>query len=52
VGYVPTPQAIKNGGYCTMPATTSMLAAEAGDIMVANTQELLRQAFKEEGAHS
>jgi neutral ceramidase len=52
VGYVPTPQAIKNGGYCTMPATTSMLSAEAGDIMVANTQELLRQAFKEEGAHS
>ena len=44
-GYVPTRDAFRRGGYCTMPAPSSKLAEDAGDRMVAETRRLLGQAF-------
>lgn len=46
-GYVPTLKAFSRGGYETWCAPSSGLAFEAGDMIVAGTRELLKQAFDE-----
>jgi len=45
VGYVPTKDAFRRGGYSTWPADTSKLAEDAGEIIVEATGGLLKQAF-------
>jgi len=45
VGYVPTPQAIRHGGYSAQSSDVTKLVPEAGWTMVATTGELLAQAF-------
>lgn len=45
VGYVPTAEAFKRGGYSTFPAPTSKLAENAGDIIASQTCRLLDDAF-------
>jgi neutral ceramidase len=45
VGYVPTVAAFAGGGYETLPAHTSKLIPEAGEIMVPATRRLLAEAF-------
>jgi hypothetical protein len=44
-GYVPTPEAIRHGGYSATSASHTRLVPEAGWMMVENTQQLLAQAF-------
>lgn len=44
-GYVPTPEAIRHGGYSATSASHTRLVAEAGWMMVESTQQLLAQAF-------
>ncbi len=41
VGYIPTPQAFQRGGYETTFGPSSMLAPEAGDLIVKTVTELL-----------
>ena len=45
VGYVPTRDAFRRGGYSVWPAETSKLAEDAGDIIVGETASLLTQAL-------
>ena len=45
VGYVPIAEAFPRGGYSTWPAVTSLLAPEAGGIIVETTRQLLQQVF-------
>lgn len=45
VGYLPTPEAFKRGGYETWPANTSKLVPEAGATIVEATTGLLGQVF-------
>ncbi|GEM_PF-1132890 len=45
IGYVPTPQAIKHGGYSAQSSWVTKLAPEAGWSIVKATGELLDQAF-------
>jgi hypothetical protein len=47
-GYVPTPEAIRHGGYSATSASHTRLVAEAGWMMVENTHQLLAQAFVED----
>ena len=47
VGYVPTRQAFKEGGYEVMTARTSHLAPETGQMMVGAALALLEQLFQE-----
>jgi len=44
-GYVPTPEAIRHGGYSATAASHTRLVPEAGWMMVETTRELLAQAF-------
>jgi neutral ceramidase len=44
-GYVPTPEAIRHGGYSATSASHTRLVAEAGWMMVEHTRKLLAQAF-------
>jgi neutral ceramidase len=44
-GYVPTPEAIRHGGYSATSASHTRLIPEGGWIMVEATRELLAQAF-------
>ncbi len=46
VGYVPTPEAIRHGGYGAMPTTYTRLIPEAGWLMVEKTHQLLAQAWR------
>jgi hypothetical protein len=46
-GYVPTPEAIRHGGYSAAPNRYTRLIPEAGWIMVETTCDLLAQAFAE-----
>jgi len=48
VGYVPTRQAFKRGGYSTWPAPSSKLAENAGDFMVEATRKLMEAAFSDQ----
>ena len=45
-GYVPTPLAFSRGGYETWAAPSSQLAEDAGDQIVSQTRQMLRQAWK------
>jgi len=45
VGYVPTPEAIRHGGYSATAASHTRLVPEAGWIMVETTQQLLTKTF-------
>ncbi len=45
VGYVPTEEAFRHGGYETMPAESSLLDEPAGGIIVQTTLNLLNKAF-------
>jgi neutral ceramidase len=45
VGYVPTPEAIRHGGYSATAASHTRLVPEAGWIMVETTQQLLKKTF-------
>jgi neutral ceramidase len=49
VGYVPTPEAIRHGGYSATSASHTRLVPEAGWMMVENTRALLAQAFNSQG---
>ncbi|MCC6444764.1 MAG: hypothetical protein IT210_15055 [Armatimonadetes bacterium] len=51
VGYVATEEAYRHGGYSTWPARSCKLAEDAGDTIVRRTQELLDEAFGQEGAN-
>jgi hypothetical protein len=44
-GYVPTPEAIRHGGYSAMSASHTRLVPEAGWMMVNTTRSLLAKAF-------
>lgn len=44
-GYVPTPEAIRHGGYSALSASHTRLVPEAGWIMVEETGKLLAQVF-------
>jgi hypothetical protein len=44
VTYIPTRKAIANGGYSAWPGS-AMLAADAGETIVAHTREMLREVF-------
>jgi hypothetical protein len=46
-GYVPTPEAIRHGGYSATSASHTRLLPEAGWMMVESTRELLAQLFAE-----
>ena len=48
-GYVPTPEAIRHGGYSAAPNRYTRLIPEAGWIIVATTHQLLAQAFADQG---
>lgn len=45
IGYVPTPEAIRHGGYSATSASHTRLVPEGGWIMVETTQQLLAQLF-------
>jgi len=45
IGYVPTPEAIRHGGYSATAASHTRLIPEAGWIMVETTQQLLTKTF-------
>lgn len=45
VGYVPTPEAIRHGGYSALSAPHTRLIPEAGWTIVDTTKDLLRRAF-------
>ena len=45
IGYVPTPQAARHGGYSAMSASGTKLIVEGGWIMVEETGKLLQRAF-------
>jgi hypothetical protein len=45
IGYVPTPEAIRHGGYSALSTGNTRLIAEAGWMIVDSTASLLRQAF-------
>lgn len=45
IGYVPTPEAIRHGGYSALASSNTRLVADAGWIIVDQTETLLRQAF-------
>ncbi len=45
VGYVPTPEAIRHGGYSALSASHTRLVPEGGWIMVETTQQLLAETF-------
>lgn len=45
IGYVPTPEAIRHGGYSATAASHTRLIPEGGWIMVETTQQLLAQLF-------
>jgi neutral ceramidase len=47
VGYVPTPQAIKHGGYSAQASDVAKLAPDAGWTIVGTTEKLLGRAFGE-----
>lgn len=47
VGYVPTPQAIRHGGYSAQSSWVTKLAPDAGWIIVEKTRELLGEVFAE-----
>lgn len=47
VGYVATQEAYKHGGYSTWPAEGCKLAHDAGDQIVASSDRMLAEAFKE-----
>lgn len=44
-GYVPTPEAIRHGGYSALSASHTRLVPEGGWLMVETTRQLLAQAF-------
>jgi hypothetical protein len=46
MGYVPTPEAIRRGGYETRTANWSKLAPEALDTIVDGGVKLLKDMFK------
>lgn len=46
IGYVPTPEAIRHGGYSALSASHTRLVPEGGWIMVETTQQLLAEAFE------
>ena len=46
VGYIPTPQAIRHGGYSAASARTCKLERDAGWQIVDATEQLLTQAFE------
>ncbi len=46
VGYIPTPDAIRRGGYETIPSTGSKLAPEALGIITERSVELLEELYK------
>jgi len=46
VGYIPTPEAIKRGGYETRPSSSSKLVAEALQMITDKSLELLDELFK------
>jgi hypothetical protein len=50
IGYVPTPEAIRHGGYSATSASHTRLVPEAGWMMVETTQQLLDQAFQRASA--
>ena len=45
IGYEPTPEAIRHGGYSATAASHTRLIPEGGWIMVETTQQLLAQLF-------
>ncbi|MBX3010187.1 MAG: hypothetical protein KF832_01725 [Caldilineaceae bacterium] len=45
IGYVPTPEAIRHGGYSATAASHTRLVPEGGWIMVETTEKLLAQLF-------
>lgn len=45
IGYVPTPEAIRHGGYSATSASHTRLIPEGGWIIVETTQQLLAQLF-------
>jgi len=45
IGYIPTPEAFRRGGYETWPANTSKMVPEAGDEIVKATTGLLHEVF-------
>lgn len=45
IGYVPTPEAIRHGGYSALSAVHTRLLPEAGWMMVEQTRQLLSRAF-------
>jgi len=45
VGYVPTPQAVRHGGYSAQVSDVTQLVPEAGWIIVRETEKLLGKAF-------
>ncbi len=45
VGYVPTPQAIRHGGYSAQSSGVTKLVPEAGWMIVRETHEMLERAF-------
>ena len=49
-GYVPTPAAIRHGGYSAVSASHTRLLPEAGWMMVESTRTLLAQAFTDSPA--
>jgi neutral ceramidase len=49
IGYVPTPEAIRHGGYSATSASHTRLVPEAGWLMVESTSALLAQAFAAQG---
>lgn len=45
VGYVPTPEAIRRGGYSAYPGRQCQLIPQAGEMIVAATRRLLAEIF-------
>jgi hypothetical protein len=45
IGYVPTPEAIRHGGYSALSASHTRLTPEAGWMIVETTQQLMAGAF-------
>lgn len=49
IGYVPTPQAVRHGGYSAQSSAVTKLVPEAGWLITETTGDLLRRAFAASG---